>query len=101
MCLGFEALINAGGDGKRDILAIDLEEGDASPSRVHAPLVDANWCKLQTLIRHNSTLSVRWIKMWSDDGRRIGSRSAAAVFGSLSDFMGYTDIVIDNPSCPL
>ena len=100
MCLGFEALINAGGDGKRDILAIDLEEGDLSSSQVHAPLVEANWCKLQALIRHNSILSVRRIKMWSDDGRRIGSRSAAAVLDSLADFIGYTDIVIDISAMP-
>jgi len=100
MCLGFEALINAGGDGKRDILAIDLEEGDLSPSQVHAPLVEANWCKLQALLRHNSTLSVRRIKMWSDDGRRIGSRSAVAVLDSLADFIGYTDIVIDISAMP-
>lgn len=38
--------------------------------------------------------------MWSDDGRRIGSRSAAALFGSLRDFNGYTDIVLDISALP-
>ena len=38
--------------------------------------------------------------MWSGDGRRIGSRSAAAIFDSLADFGGYTDIVIDISSMP-
>ena len=33
MCLGFAALINAGGDGKRDILAINFKEGETSPSQ--------------------------------------------------------------------
>lgn len=100
MCLGFQALIDAGGDGRRDILAIDLAGGEIAPSQVHTPLVDANWCKLQTLLRPNSTLSVRPIKMWSDDGRRIGSRSAAALFDSLADFLGYTDVIIDISALP-
>jgi hypothetical protein len=51
MCLGFKALINAGGDGKRDILAIDPEAGEISSSQVHAPLVEANWSTLQALLR--------------------------------------------------
>ena len=100
MYLGFQALINAGGDGRRDVLAIDLAGGEISPSQVHTPLVEANWCKLQVLLRHNSTLSVRPIKTWSDDRRRIGSRSAAAVFNSLADFIGYTDVIIDISALP-
>lgn len=100
MCLGFEMLINAGGDGKRDILAIDLDEGDTSPSQVHSSLVKANWEKLQTLLRQNSTVSKHRIKMRSDDGRSISSRSAAAVFDSLSAFIGYTDVVIDISAMP-
>ena len=100
MYLGFKALINAGGDGKRDILAIDPEAGDLSSSQVHAPLVEANWSTLQALLRHNSTPLVRRIKMWSEDGRRIASRSAAGVFDSLADFIGYTDIVIDISAMP-
>lgn len=100
MCLAFEALINAGGDGRRDILAINFKEGEASPSRVHAPLVDANWNTLQALLNQHGTLSVRQIDMWSEDGRRIGSRSAAAVFNALADFIGYTDVVIDISAMP-
>jgi hypothetical protein len=100
MCLGFTALINAGGDGRRDVLAINFKEGEASPSRVHAPLVDANWNTLQALLKQHGTLSVHQINMWSGDGRRIGSRSAAAIFDSLADFGGYTDIVIDISSMP-
>jgi hypothetical protein len=100
MCLGFEALINAGGAGKIDILAIDLEEGDTSPSQAHAPFIVANWNKLQALLGQNCTPSVRRIKMWSEDGRRVGSRSAATIFSCLSDFIGYTDIVIDISAMP-
>src|SRR6266511_879749 len=100
MCLGLTALLDAGGGGKLNTLAIEFEEGHSSPSKVHAADVEANWNRLQKLLSGNGAISARAIKIWSDDGRRIGSRSAAAVFGALSDFIGYTDIVIDISAMP-
>lgn len=100
MCLGFKVLLNAGGAGRRDVLAIEFDEGMSSPSKVYTPLVEANWNKLQKLISNRGAVSTIPIKMWSDDRRRIGSRSAASVFGSLSGLIGYTDIVIDISAMP-
>ena len=100
MCLGLKALLDAGGIGKRNIIAIEFDEGTSSPSRVHIQLVEKNWAELQKLLGGKGSLSTSSVKMWSNDGRRIGSRSAAALFSSLSDFAGYTDIVIDISAMP-
>jgi hypothetical protein len=43
MCLGIQLVLDAGGAGRRDLVALDLREGAASPSLVHQELVDANW----------------------------------------------------------
>ena len=100
ICLSLRSLLNAGGTGKRDVIAIEFDEGASSPSRAYQPLVEANWTMLQSLVVGKGDLSIRPLKMWSDDGRRIGSRSAAGLFGSLHDFHGYTDIVVDISALP-
>jgi len=95
MCLGLRSLLNAGGTGRRDVIAIEFDEGASSPSKAYEPLVQANWTALQSLMAGKGSLSTRPVRMWSADGRRIGSRSAAGLFSSLRDFKGYTDIVVD------
>lgn len=100
MCFGLQLLLNAGGTGKRDIIAVEFDEGAFSPSRAYQPLVQENWTVLQSLVAGKGSLLTRPLKMWSDDGRRIGSRSAAGLFGSLRDFEGYTDIVLDISALP-
>jgi hypothetical protein len=100
MCLGLQLLLNAGGSGKRDIIAVELDEGEFSPSKAYQPLVQENWNVLQSLMAGKGSLATRPLKMWSDDGRRIGSRTAAGLFGSLREFDGYTDIVLDISALP-
>jgi hypothetical protein len=100
MCLSLRSLLNAGGTGKRDVIAVEFDEGDSSPSKEYQPLVQENWTVLQRLVAGKGSLSTRPLKMWSDDGRRIGSRSAAGLFGSRRDFNGYTDIVLDISALP-
>jgi hypothetical protein len=100
MCRGVEALIRAGGIGKRDVFAISFDEGPTSPSVVYKDLVDRNWQKLQTTMNGRGTLSEISLKMWSEDGRRVSSRSAANVFSSLTDFRDFSDLVIDISSMP-
>ena len=100
MCLGLEALLNAGGKGKRDLYAISFAEGETSPSVVYLDRVERNWKRLQQLIAGKGELSQQSLKMWSDDGRRVSSRSAANVFHTLEDFSGYDDLVIDISSMP-
>lgn len=100
MCLGVEALMRAGGNGKRNVLAISFDEGPTSPSIVYKDRVDKNWSRLQELMNGQGGLSERSLKMWSDDGRRVSSRSAANVFSTLNDFGDVDDLVIDISSMP-
>jgi hypothetical protein len=100
MCLGLRSLLEAGGIGKRDVIAIEFDEGASSPSKAYEQLVQANWTELNRLIAGKGTLLAKPLKMWSDDGRRIGSRSAAGLFGSPRDFAGCTDIFLDISALP-
>ncbi len=99
MCLGLRTLLGAGGSGKRDVLAIDLREGESSPSRALAPMVDANWTDLEN-VGGKTALSTKPIDMRSAEGRAIGSRRAAGIFRNGRDLMGYTDVVIDVSALP-
>ena len=47
MCLGLQLVLAAGGTGARDVLALELHEGAASPSLTHQGLISRNWTELQ------------------------------------------------------
>jgi len=100
MCRGVEALLRAGGNGKRDVFAISFDEGPTSPSAVYKDRVDGNWRRLQAAMSGRGTVSESSLKMWSEDGRRVSSRSAANVFNSLNDLGDFSDLVIDISSMP-
>jgi hypothetical protein len=100
MCQGVETLMRAGGNGARAVLAISFDEGPTSPSMVYKARVDENWRGLQGIMSRRGELSERSLKMWSDDGRRVSSRSAANVFNSVDDFKDVDDLIIDVSSMP-
>lgn len=100
MCFGFEALLEAGGSGRRDCVVIEFDEGPNSPSIKHSNLLEENKVKLDQLIKDRGTKIIKKVRMWSDDGRRVGSSNAANVFIGLSDFFNYTDIIIDISALP-
>src|SRR5712692_432815 len=72
MCLGIETLLRLAGGGERDILAVTLDEGAASPSTSHLPRVEENWKKLLSLSEGRGAITRKTIRMQSADGRRIG-----------------------------
>jgi hypothetical protein len=101
MCFGFEALLEAGGSGRRDCVVIEFDEGSNSPSAKHSNLLAQNKVKLdQLIINRDAKIIKKPVPMWSDDGRRIGSSSATHVFTGLSEFSNYTDIIIDISALP-
>lgn len=100
MCVGPETLLRAGGGGRRDVVALEYHEGSASPSRVHAPLVIENWSRLESVVAGRGQLMTRAVQMYSADGRRIGARSAAALFHSGDDLRDYSDVVVDISAMP-
>ena len=100
MCMGYEALLNAGGKGKRDCrIAKFVGETDSSGEK-YKQLVDANLAKLEKLIPVGSKKDFKEISSWSSDNRRITSTSAADFFNSFDDFRGYSDIIIDVSAMP-
>jgi hypothetical protein len=101
MCLGLEALLAAGGAGKRDVTVVTFEESPDSPSRNHAPLRTANEERLTRLVSAAGCgLSRRSIKLVSEDGRRVGARSIAGAFVGQAEFRPYTDVVVDISALP-
>lgn len=99
MCLGYEALKNVKGSGKRDCMTLHYDEGSGSPSQEYSNLVKANCEKLDALVPENCRQINRKISLWSTDHRRIGSRNAAGVLSD-SDLKDYTDVVIDISAMP-
>ncbi|MBZ0090570.1 MAG: hypothetical protein K8H90_09350, partial [Thermoanaerobaculia bacterium] len=79
MCLGLRTVLAAGGSGRRDVWVVDFDEGPASPSKTYRPLVEANWSELQRLVSGKGVVGEKRLRLWSDDGRRVGSRSAAGL----------------------
>ncbi|MFO0901202.1 MAG: hypothetical protein U0836_27565 [Pirellulales bacterium] len=100
MCMALRVLIEAGGSGHRDVIALDFREGAASPSLLHQGLVDANWSALQALVQGRGQVTTRPIEFWSTEGRRVSSQNARDLFVSAESFGGYTDVVIDISAMP-
>jgi hypothetical protein len=103
MCVGLKTVFDLGGEGSRDCLLIEFDEGPDSPSKRYGSLVSKNLNILEELNRDRGKLSTKPVRMWSGYGpgrRRIGSRSAAGVFSDVSDLSPYTDIVIDISAMP-
>ena len=103
MCNGLTTILGYTGKGARDCLLIEFDEGPDSPSTVHKPLVSKNLEILEGVLKGRGKINKVSVQIWAEDGasrRRIGSRSAASVFGSATDFEGYTDVIIDVSAMP-
>ena len=95
------AVLSMGGTGLRHCLLVEYDEGEASPSRAQDDSLVANVSAVEVLFAKRGGLTIRQIRMWSDDGRRrVGSRGAAEVFASSNDIARYSDIVVDISALP-
>lgn len=100
MCAGVRAILAAGGTGVLDCLLVHFDEGQDSPSRRHDELARENQAALEELLRPRGAITDRLVRMRSAEGRRIGSRGAAAVVSDLANLMRYTDVVVDVSAMP-
>ena len=101
MCKATETILSLGGEGNRQVLLIEYDEGPASPSKTHDELVEANVANLRRIFGRQGGISSRQIQMWSKDGRRrVGPRRAAGVFESLEMIADYTDVLVDISALP-
>jgi hypothetical protein len=101
MCAASEVILNRGGKGKRDCYLIVFDEGPDSPSRRYSEEIVTNRSKLTQIFNGKGDIIEKPVKIFSDDGRRIGSKSAANVFSSEDNLEKYTDIVVDISAIPL
>jgi len=103
MCVGLKALLDVGGQGRRDCLLIEFIEGPGSPSARYSSRVAENRCVLEELLQRRGELRPTPLRMWSNEevGRhRVSSLSATEIFSDASAFDQYTDIVIDINALP-
>ncbi|MDO8579229.1 MAG: hypothetical protein Q7R50_08670 [Dehalococcoidales bacterium] len=101
MKVGVEAILNSGGNGRRNCVVIQFDEGAISPSRLHDALLKENFDGLQSHFTKAGEFITKRVQMWSKDGRRrTGSRNVASVFESPADLAGYTDVVVDISAMP-
>lgn len=101
MTVGIEAVLDCNGQGMRDCILIEYDEGATSPSRAHDDMREQNINRLRGVFGNTSLLSPRRVEMWSADGRRrTGSRNVASLFQKPSDLGGYSDIIADISSLP-
>jgi len=100
MSLGLEMVLAGGGQGPRDVLALEFQEGESSPSLAHAELVQENWAKVQRIVGDRGEIKSEILPFWSIDGRRVGPRNAANVFRSYDHLRPYSDIIVDVSAMP-
>ncbi|MBZ5524802.1 MAG: hypothetical protein LAP21_21395 [Acidobacteriia bacterium] len=81
------------------IIMLVFDEGATSPSRKYDDLVQKNVDTLTKMVPAGK-IQERKVAMFSPEGRRITSRSAEAVFRSVDEFRGFSDIFVDVSSLP-
>ena len=100
MCSCANEILEAGGSGQRDALVVEFYEGVTSHSRRYSHQREENGKRLETIFNGRGQIKRRKVKMFSGDGRWIGARSITNKFTSMSEFLMYTDIVVDVSSLP-
>lgn len=100
MCDGIERVLSLGGEGTRDVALIAFDEGAESPSQNYLNQRKANGERLGKLVQGRGKIGQRDIRMFSEDGRRIGARGIAQEFASSAKFRSYTDVVVDISALP-
>ncbi len=100
MCVGLDVLLRADGEGRRDVLALALDEGTPLPADQIAR-ADANWIRTEDLVADRGTLTMRAVHMLSkEEGRRIGPHEAANAIHDADSLAPYTDIIVDISALP-
>jgi hypothetical protein len=99
MLTGLRALVEVCDPKQISVVMLVFNEGPTSPSRRYDHLVTTN-VEALTKIVGATNIQERNINMYSSEGRRITSRSAASLFRSADEFRAFNDIFIDVSSLP-
>ena len=84
-----------------DCLVLEYKIGTIFPPPGYKERALTNFEELHRLLsKASGTLRTHDIKVWSEDGTRIASVSAARVFTSIGEVADYTDVLIDISAMP-
>ena len=108
MCVGIKSLLTPGGQGKRDVLAIEFHRmvpassmgENTESSEFQCSQKQKNLAELDDLIKDRGTKVIKPVQLYSSEGRIIGSRKAANVFTDFDDIKDYSDIIVDISALP-
>jgi hypothetical protein len=103
MCRGLRSVLGEDGDGKRDCLLVEFDEGADSPSLHQDGQKRANREELDSLMASRGSVIPKRVNMWAGSGlrkRRIGSRSASQIFGSEAELASYSTVLVDISAMP-
>ncbi len=100
MCDCAKAILDFPGEGTRDAIVIDFDEGPNSPSHQYGEQREKNFTSLKKLFQDRGDISVRKIEMLSEDGRRAGGRRIVNEFNQIDEFNQYTDVIVDISALP-
>ena len=100
--LATEAIIGAGGAGRRDALRIVIEEDPSSPTQAYADLSEGNSRRFEAAFEGRGGIMDLPLSVWDTGAprrRRVGSGRARALV-TPRHLEGYTDVVVDVSALP-
>jgi len=100
MCACAEKVLGVEGAGTRDAIIIEYDEGPGSSSHGYVQQREENGRQIERLFKGRGAVANRPIRMFAEDGRRIGARSIANEFMSMGEFWSYTDVLVDISALP-
>jgi hypothetical protein len=100
MCLGLEAILAAGGAGRRDVMLIVFREGDESPSLAQAERTAANRMRLEGALGTRGLIQAHEVPCWNEQRQRVGAQQTLRLFDSAHPLRGHTDVVVDISALP-
>lgn len=102
-CMATSRLLAFAGEGRRDFLFLNYDEGENSPSHEMAQRVDENRRTLTKLVSTRGSVTESTIRIWAKQGsrrRRVGPREAQNAAPSLETMCNYTDVIVDVSAMP-
>jgi hypothetical protein len=97
---GLSAIIGTYPSHAYRVVLLEFSEGQNSPSNRYAGLVNRNLEEFSEITQGHAEFEPRAVAIWSPDGRRVASRSAANLFQRPDELEAYTDVVVDVSSLP-
>lgn len=101
--LGCESILTMGGEGRRDLILVNMVDEIESPTQQYADLAEANKDVLRRTFSEIGNVEERDLMLWASDGgprrRRVGSLNARSLLVR-DELLSYTDVIVDISAFP-